>query len=86
MPETRILKLLRTGAGQIVRLPADFRFDDDTIYASRDAHTGDVTLSERPGADSWRQFFELIRTIDVPDDFMTERPMNVLPRDETFSE
>ncbi|MFE0755044.1 antitoxin [Inquilinus sp. NPDC058860] len=86
MPETRVLKLFRTGAGQIVRLPADFRFDGDTVYASRDARTGDVTLSDRPGADSWGEFFELMRTIDVPDGFMTERPMNVLPKDEAFSE
>ena len=84
MPETRVLKLFRTGAGQIVRLPADFRFDGDTVYASRDASTGDVTLSGRPSAGGWAEFFELIRTIDVPDDFMTERPMNVLPRDEAF--
>ncbi|OWJ67512.1 antitoxin [Inquilinus limosus] len=84
MSKTRVLKLLGTDAGQIVRLPADFRFNGDTVYASRDARTGDVTLSERPGADSWKQFFELMRTIDVPDDFMTERPMNALPRDEIF--
>ncbi|WP_342237509.1 antitoxin [Inquilinus sp. OTU3971] len=86
MPETRVLKLFRTGAGQIVRLPADFRFDGDTVYASRDPRTGDVTLSSRPDADSWGEFFKLMRSIDVPDDFLTERPMNVLPRDETFSE
>jgi antitoxin VapB len=86
MPESRVLKLFRTGAGQIVRLPADFGFDGDTVYATRDPRTGDITLSERPSADSWGEFFELMRTIDVPDDFMTERPMNVLPRDKAVSE
>jgi antitoxin VapB len=86
MPGTRVLKLFRTGAGQIVWLPMDFQFGGDTVYASRNACTGDVTLSDRPDANSWGEFFELMRTIDVPDDFMTERPMNALPRDEPFSE
>lgn len=48
MPETRVLKLFRMGTGQIVRLPADFRFDGEAVYATRDERTGDVTLSSRP--------------------------------------
>jgi antitoxin VapB len=85
MPETCVLKLFRTGAGQIVRLPEDFRFDGDAVYATRDERTGDVTLSSRPDGDSWGEFFALMRTIDVPDDFMIERPMNVLPQEHALS-
>lgn len=81
MPETRIAKLFKNGASQAVRLPAEFRFDGDEVYATRDERTGDVVLSSRPGARSWAEFFELMRSIEVPDDFMAERPMNVLPQD-----
>ena len=50
MPETRIAKLFRNGASQAVRLPAEFRFEGDQVYATRDERTGDVILSNRPGA------------------------------------
>jgi antitoxin VapB len=33
----------------------------------------------RPGARTWEEFFALARTIDVPDDFMADRPMNQMP-------
>lgn len=79
MPETRVAKLFRNGASQAVRLPAEFRFEGNEVYATRDERTGDVVLSTWPGARAWAEFFELMRTIDVPDDFMAERPMNVLP-------
>jgi antitoxin VapB len=49
--------------------------------AERDKVTGDVILSNRPGAKAWRDFFAMTRSIDVPDDFMAERPMNVPPRE-----
>lgn len=77
MLDTRIVKLFMNGASQAVRLPAEFRFEGKTeIFATRDAVTGDVILSEKPGAASWQRFFALMETIDVPDTFMAERPMN----------
>jgi len=42
----------------------------------RDEDTGDMSLPKQPGARLWREFFALMRTIDIPDDFMVERPMN----------
>ena len=81
MPETRTAKLFRNGASQAVRLPAEFRFEGHEVYATRDELTGDVVLSRRPGARSWGEFFALMRTIDIPDDFMADRPMNVPPRE-----
>lgn len=83
MTETRIAKLFKNGSSQAVRLPAEFRFEGDEVYVTRDEVTGDVVLSDRPGAKTWRDFFDLMRTIDVPDDFMADRPMNVPPRERT---
>ena len=79
MIETRIAKLFKNGASQAVRLPAEFRFEGDEVYVSRDDATGDVVLSNRPGAKTWSAFFELLRTMDVPADFMSERPLNQAP-------
>lgn len=79
MLETRVAKLFRNGASQAVRLPADFRFDGDEVYVTRDDRTGDLILSTRPGAGVWNDFFAAARQAEVPDDFMAERPMNVVP-------
>ena len=79
MTETRTAKLFKNGASQAVRLPAEFRFEGEEVFVSRDEATGDVLLSTRPGARTWSEFFDLVRTLDLPDDFMSERPMNVPP-------
>jgi tRNA(fMet)-specific endonuclease VapC len=81
MIETRIAKLFKNGASQAVRLPSDFRFEGDEVYVTRDDATGDVVLSNRPGAKTWNEFFELLHEVDVPADFMAERPLNVLPQE-----
>ncbi len=81
MLETRIARLFRNGSSQAVRLPAEFRFESEEIYITRDAASGDVVLSTRPGAKAWEDFFALIHRIDVSDDFMAERPLNVTPRE-----
>jgi len=81
MLQTRTAKLFRNGASQAVRLPAEFRFEGTEIYATRDEETGDVVLSTRPGARAWSEFFALIRTIEVPDDFMADRPLNAPPQE-----
>ena len=78
MNETRIAKLFKNGASQAVRLPMEFRFEGDEVYVTRSDVTGDVVLSKRAGAKSWGDFFELLRTVEVPDAFMTERPMNTI--------
>jgi antitoxin VapB len=81
MIETRVAKLFKNGASQAVRLPVEFRFEGDEVYVTRDDATGDVVLSNRPGAKIWNEFFELLHVIDVPADFMVERSMNVLPQE-----
>jgi antitoxin VapB len=78
--QTRVAKLFKNGASQAVRLPAEFRFEGSEVFVTRDGVTGDLVLSDRPGAKVWRDFFELMRSIDVPDEFMSDRPLN-LPRE-----
>jgi len=36
MLETRVAKLFKNGASQAVRLPADFRFEGEEVYITRD--------------------------------------------------
>jgi antitoxin VapB len=76
MPKIQVAKLFQNGASQAVRLPAEFRFAGDQVYVTRDEKTNNVILSERPGAGVWSDFFEFVRGIDVPQDWMKERPMN----------
>jgi len=67
----RRAKLFRNGRSQAVRLPVDYRFQGSEVYIRRDPATGDVILSRRP--ESWGDFFELMKTIDVPEDFLADR-------------
>ncbi len=67
---TRTAKLFRNGRSQAVRLPADFRFPGSEVYVRRTA-TGDVLLSRKP--ESWHDFFELLKTVAVPEDFLADR-------------
>jgi len=77
-------KLFMTGGSQAVRLPAEFRFDGDEVEIRRDSETGNVVLS-KPIA-SWDEYFEWVRTLDLPDEFLRERDQpeddlrNLLPR------
>jgi antitoxin VapB len=77
--DTRTVKLFKNGASQAVRLPAEFRFEGEEVYATRDEHTGDVILSKHPGARAWAPFFALLHETAATDEFMTERPMNTVP-------
>jgi antitoxin VapB len=64
-------KLFRNGRSQAVRLPSEFRFEGSEVFVRRDPTTGDVILSRRP--ESWKDFFELMKTIQVPEDFLADR-------------
>jgi antitoxin VapB len=81
MPRTRVAKLFKNGASQAVRLPAEFRFEGDQVYISRDEKTKNVILSTLPGSQVWDEFFEFVRGIDVPEDWMKVRPMNKVSKD-----
>ena len=69
MPRTA--KLFRNGRSQAVRLPSQYRFEGSEVYVRRDPATGDVILSRRP--ESWQDFFEFVKTFEVPDDFLADR-------------
>lgn len=71
-------KLFMNGRSQAVRLPSIFRFNCKEIFIRKDPVSGDIILSRKP--ESWDDFFELMETIDVPHDFMTDRD-NELPPD-----
>jgi antitoxin VapB len=80
MPRTA--KLFRNGRSQAIRLPAEFRFEGSEVYVRRDPTTGDVILSRRP--ESWKDFFELMKTIDVPDEFLADRGDEPPPKRKLF--
>ena len=80
MPRTA--KLFKNGRSQAVRLPAEFRFEGKEVFVRRDAATGDVILSRKPG--SWDGYFKLMEGIAVPDDFMAERDDRAAEKRELF--
>jgi len=67
----RTAKLFLNGRSQAVRLPAEYRFEGSEVFVRRDPTTGDVILSRRP--ESWTGFFDLLKTVDVPEDFLSDR-------------
>jgi antitoxin VapB len=66
------------GRSQAVRLPVNFRFEGDEVYIRKDPQSGDVIISRKPG--SWDDFFQLMETLEVPEDFMAERD-NEIPQE-----
>lgn len=72
-------KLFVNGGSQAVRLPAEFRFSGSEVYIRRDAITGEVILSPRSDSGGWSAFFALRDQVDIPPDFMAERPWNDPP-------
>lgn len=79
MLQTKTARLFKNGASQAVRLPAEFRFAGEDVFATRDDETGDVVLSARPGARTWGEFFALMDSVEVPESFMAKRPLNAPP-------
>ncbi len=77
MAQIRTARLFQNGGSQAVRLPAEFRFKGREVYIHRDAATGDVVLSQRRSAGTWSKFFDFLKTVDLPAEFMNDRPMNV---------
>ncbi|NOR26114.1 MAG: AbrB family transcriptional regulator [Desulforhopalus sp.] len=75
-------KLFMNGRSQAVRLPVNYRFDCKEVYIRKDPETGDVIISKKPG--SWDDYFKLMDTIDVPNDFMAERDNEISPERELF--
>jgi antitoxin VapB len=64
-------KLFQNGRSQAVRLPVEYRFEGSEVFVRRDPNSGDVILSRRP--DSWKDFFYLADSLDIPQDFLANR-------------
>ena len=67
-------KIFLNGRSQAVRLPAQFRFEEEEVYVRRDEATGDVILSRNPG--NWDEFFKMRNTLEIPRDFLSDRDMD----------
>ena len=76
---TLTARLFMNGRSQAVRLPAECRFEGDTVYVSRDERTGDVTLSARPPLSAYENFAALREQLGpIPEltHWLDERPLN----------
>lgn len=67
-------QLFSNGGSQAVRLPVEFRFEGDYVYARRDHATGDVILSKRE-ITSWEQFEELRLSLGTLDGELSREPL-----------
>lgn len=68
---SQIAKIFVNGRSQAVRLPAAYRFNCKEVFIRKDPKTGDVILSRKPS--TWDEYFELVHTINIPEDFMADR-------------
>jgi len=66
-------KVFMSGRSQAVRIPAEFRFTAKEVSVRKDPETGDLILSQKP---NWEEIFAALDAAGVPDDFLTERPLN----------
>lgn len=86
MPSTLITEVINEGPSQVIRIPAEFRLDAETVAIRRNEETGELVVSAKPiKRGDWKAFFEFVDTLDVPQDYMAERPLNRLPVDATSS-
>jgi antitoxin VapB len=63
----RTAKLFQNGQSQAVRLPREFRFDDDHVYIKKE---GNVVMLI-PAKGSWQSLFNSLSKFS--DDFMADR-------------
>jgi len=64
-------KLPKKVSSQSLRLPPALRFISSEISIRRDAKTGEVILSRKPG--SWDELFALADSVEIPRDFLSQR-------------
>lgn len=67
----KVAKLFANGRSQAVRLPREFRFEGSEVFIRKDPTSGDVILSPKLGG--WEEFFETMKHVEVPDDFLVDR-------------
>ncbi len=64
-------KVFKSGGGQAVQIPAEYRFAGNEVYIRRDPHSGDVILSEKLGG--WDEIFAALDSAGIPEDFLADR-------------
>ena len=77
-------KIFINGCSQAVRLPAAYRFNCKEVFIRKDPKTGDVILSRKPG--NWDDFFDLLKTVEIPKDFMVEREDSLTQERDLFND
>lgn len=68
MAETRKAKLIHHNGALTVVLPEDFGLEGDEVYVTRDASTGDVTLSRQPKGNVRQDTFDDMDAYHVSDE------------------
>ncbi|MEJ2697832.1 MAG: type II toxin-antitoxin system VapB family antitoxin [Candidatus Sulfobium sp.] len=71
-------KLFQNGQSQAVRLPKEFRFEDDHVYVKK---SGNVVILI-PAKDSWETLFKSLDKFSP--DFMSERKQPKTQKRESF--
>ena len=78
MPEIEKAKVFMTGRSQAVRIPARYRFKSDEVYIRQDPQTGEVTLSEQPKRQSFKEIYRMLdeaAAAEGPIDLFSDRDM-----------
>lgn len=77
----RTAKLFKNGRSQAVRLPAEYRFEGNEVFISRDEATGDIVLSPKNGKfEAWVEFRDRLlpgipaKDLDAFDDLRDRSP------------
>lgn len=75
--EPRIAKVFMNGRSQAVRLPKEYRFDNDEVYITKQGSS--VIITEKKP--SWDEFFDAESAF--ADDFLNDR-LDAQPQERNF--
>lgn len=79
MQQKHKTRVFMSGRSQHVTIPREYRFLSSEVSIRRDPSTGDVILSEGPGA--WSEIFSALDAAHIPDDFLSEAERDMRPPD-----
>ncbi len=84
MPQIEQARVFRNGRSQAVRIPAQYRFQSDSVYIRRDPVSGTLTLSEKPFP--LKTAAEVFAAFDEAgvSDFVLERDASPAPESNLF--
>jgi antitoxin VapB len=66
-------KIFSTGNSQAVRLPKAFRVNATEMWISKNAVTGEITLTPKPTQESLNAFFAMLTSFPPSAEFLQER-------------